>query len=433
MRRQTIATLIASVLLISTARAQLRFEQPPIDYLRAPHSDPAARLGQRVDTAAVSLARDGQRGYLTALLRELGISEKSQVLVFSKTSFQRSKIGPRQPRALYFNDESYVGWVQQGEMLEIASVAPRLGTVFYTLDQQPTERPKLVRQNEECLQCHASPMTSGVPGLMVRSVFPSGSGNPILGAGSYRTTWQSPLAERWGGWYVTGTHGRQRHMGNAVLRGTRDPAKLDRESGANVTDLSRRFDLLPYLTRHSDIVALLVLEHQTAAHTQMTLAGYQGLLARREQEELNKISGKPAGQPIESIERRYQLAADDVLNCLLFVGEASLTDPVHGTAGFAEYFAALGPRDKRGRSLRQFDLQKRLFRYPCSYLIYSAAFDGLPDEVRLRVYKSLGRILAREESSPQFNHLSHEDRQAIREILLDTKPELAQVWNARPR
>ncbi|NUQ64529.1 MAG: hypothetical protein HUU20_18850 [Pirellulales bacterium] len=422
--------MVAFAVLVSPARAQLDFERPPIDYLRAPHDDPVARLAERLDDDG-KLSPDPRRGYLPALLRELGISEKSQVLVFSKTSFQRSKIGPKRPRALYFDDDSYVGWVQQGDVLEIASVAPRAGVMFYTLDQQPAERPRLVRQNQECLQCHASPMTAGIPGLMVRSVFPAGSGNPILSAGTFLTTWQSPLAERWGGWYVTGTHGRQRHMGNAILRGSDDPAKLDRESGANLIDLSRRFDPSPYLTPHSDIAALLVLEHQAAAHTQIALAGYQGLLARREQEVLNQMSGKPAGERIESIDRRYQWAADDVLKCLLFAGEAPLVEPVQGTSGFAEYFAALGPRDQHGRSLRQFDFKKRLFRYPCSYLIYSAAFDGLPDEVRTRVYRSLERILTGQDASPQFAHLSPDDRQAIREILLDTKPELAESWKGR--
>lgn len=433
LRRQILAALVGLVALSSPALAQLDFERPPIDYLRAAHDDPVERLRQKLDSAAAPPAHDAERGYLPALLGELGISEKSQVLVFSKTSFQRSKIGPKRPRALYFNDDTYVGWVQNGDVLEVASVAPRLGTIFYTLDQKPAEKLDLVRRNEECLQCHASPATSGIPGLMVRSVFPAGSGNPILSAGGFQTTWQSPLEERWGGWYVTGTHGRQRHMGNAVMRGTTDPAKLDRESGANLADLSSRFDPTPYLTGHSDIVALLVLEHQAPAHNQITLAGYQALLARNEQEVLNKMSGKPAGEPIESIERRYQWAADEVLKCLLFAGESPLTDPVQGTSGFAEYFAALGPHDKHGRSLRQFDLQKRLFRYPCSYLIYSAAFDGLPEEVRSRVYEGLGRVLSGQDASLQFAHLSPGDRRAIREILLDTKPELAKIWKAESR
>jgi hypothetical protein len=421
--------LVAIMAVTAPALAQIDFEHGPIDYLRAPHDDPAARLARRLDSAG-KFDRDPQRGYLPAVLRELGISEKSQVLVFSKTSFQRSKIGPKQPRALYFSDDSYVGWVQQGEVLEIASVAPRLGSVFYTLDQQATQTPRLVRQNDECLQCHASSMTGGVPGLMVRSVFPAASGNPILSAGTFQTTWQSPLAERWGGWYVTGTHGHQRHMGNVVLRGTSDPAKLDRESGANLTDLRKRLDPTPYLTAHSDLVALLVLEHQVPAHTQITVATYQGILARREQETLNRMSGKAAGEPIESIERRYQSTADELLKCLLFVGETPLTEPVQGTSGFAEHFAALGPRDKQGRSLRQFDLKKRLFRFPCSYLIYSPAFDGLPDEIRDRVYRGLQRILNGQDASPAFAHLSAEDRRAIREILLDTKPKLAEVWEA---
>ena len=178
--------------------------------------------------------------------------------------------------------------------------------------------------------------------------------------------------------------------------------KLDREQGANVTDLHGRFDTKPYLTPHSDIVALMVLEHQTAMHNQITIAGYQAMLAREEQEVLNKLDGKPADSPIESIERRYQWAADDVLKCLLLSGEARLTDAVRGTSGFAEHFAGLGPRDHRGRSLREFDLHTRLFKYPCSYLIYTAAFQQLPLPVKQRVYQRLWRILTSQETAGEF-------------------------------
>ncbi|MGA2256260.1 MAG: hypothetical protein ABSG53_16545 [Thermoguttaceae bacterium] len=273
-------------------------------------------------------------------------------------------------------------------------------------------------------------MTDGAPGSIVRSVYPGKSGEPILSAGSFRTSYQSPLAERWGGWYVTGTHGRQRHMGNATLRGS-DPEKLDREQGANVTDLHSRFDTKRYLTAHSDIVALMVLEHQVFVHNQITIAGYRAMLARSEQEVLNKLDGKPASNPIDSIERRYQWAGDDVLKCLLMAGEAPLTEAVRGTSGFAEYFATLGPKDHRGRSLREFDLRKRLFKYPCSYLIYTEAFQRLPEPLKEYVYKRMWRVLTAQDTASDFSHLDRNDRLAIYQILSDTLPELPDYWRTK--
>lgn len=413
-----------------TAVAQVQIDNAPIHYGQAPHSDAVAKLQARIDQGKTVLKYDPRYGYLPNLLHELHISEKSQVLVFSRTSFQRTLITPHSPRAIYFNDDTYVGSVQGGEVLELSSIDPRLGAIFYTLGQERADRPQVLRQQDNCLQCHASSMTDGVPGSIVRSVYPSKSGEPILSAGTFRTSYQSPLAERWGGWYVTGIHGRQRHMGNATLRGS-DPDKLDREQGANVTSLESRLDTKRYLTPHSDIVALMVLEHQTSVHNQLTIAGYHAMLARAEQEVLNKLDGKPASSPIDSIQRRYQWAGDDILKCLLMAGEAPLTDAVRGTSGFSEYFAALGPKDRRGRSLREFDLQKRLFKYPCSYLIYSAAFQQLPEALKNCVYKRLWRILTAEEAASDFSHLDHNDRMAIYEILCDTLPDLPDYWRTK--
>jgi hypothetical protein len=423
-------TAVCCILAVQTATAQIDFEREPIQYSTAPHHDPVALLQERIDRGQAKLEFDARRGFLVAVLRELSITEKSQVLVFSKTSFQRSLISPKRPRALYFNDDTYIGWVQYGEVIEVSSVAPHVGPVFYALDQKPGTRPAFARQTDECLQCHASSMTDGLPGHLVRSVFPGISGSPVLSAGSYRTTFQSPLAERWGGWYVTGTHGDQRHMGNTLLRGTQTRDEFDRESGANLTDLRPLLDVGPYLTPHSDLVALMVLEHQVPAHNLFTLTGYRAVLAVEEQRALNAISGKPPEAPVEGIQRRIGYLAEDLLKCLLMSGETTLTSPIRGTSGFAEYFASLGPRDKQGRSLREFDLTCRLFKYPCSYLVYSQSFAGLPAPVRDRFYRRLWEVLTGHDQSPAFAHLSQVDRRAIHEILSDTKSDLPEYWNS---
>ncbi|MBX6316195.1 MAG: hypothetical protein IRY99_25280 [Isosphaeraceae bacterium] len=412
----------------TSARGELPIDREPIDYHNAPVHDPVARLQERLDRGEVTLRYDDKNGYLASVLEQLGISPTSQMLVFSKTSFQHTRIAPKTPRAVYFGDDAYVGWVRGGDVIEIAAVDPRQGATFYLLDQQKADRPAFIRQTETCLQCHASPKTQDVPGHLVRSVFPDRTGLPVFRAGSFVTSHESPLAERWGGWYVTGTHGEQRHMGNVVVTDPEHPEQLDKDAGANVTDLAGRVDTWPYLTPHSDIVALMVLEHQTQMHNYITLANYQTRLALHSEAAINQALHRPADAISPSTERRIRNAAEKVVKYLLFAHEAPLTSKITGTSDFAREFSARGPFDQRGRSLRQFDLERRLFRYPCSYLIYSEAFDTLPQPAKNHIYRRLREVLTGQDQSPDFAHLSSEDRRAILEILLATKPGLPDDW-----
>ncbi|MCY2994590.1 MAG: hypothetical protein NTY19_43005 [Planctomycetota bacterium] len=433
--RRPVGVLAAGLLfgsLSAPACAQVAYENEPINYLTAPVTDPVARLQRAIDAGQAQLTYDDRHGYLESVLNSLNISPASQVLVFSKTSFQRQRISPKTPRSLYFNDDVYIGWVQGGEVLEGASVDRDLGTIFYTLEQEPKGKPKFVRDRGDCLSCHASANTRNVPGLLVRSVYSSPSGLPHFGAGTFRTNHSSPLKERWGGWYVTGTHGTQRHLGNVVSQDSEHPDQLDLEAGANLTDLTSRCDVSPYLRGHSDIVALMVLEHQVDLHDLITTANYEARLALRDAAVLNKMLNQPADTISPSIHRRLESAGDKVLKYLLFVDEAPLTDRIWGTSGFAEEFAARGPCDQQGRSLRQFDLQRRLFKYPCSYLIYSASFDALPPQVKQHIYRRLQEILTGQDADKDFAHLSAADRQAILEILRATKPDLAGYWKSHP-
>src|SRR5262249_15335531 len=237
------------------------FDKEPIRYSDTKPSNIVSRLQERLDAGQADLQREKHFGYLRGVLRELKVLPSSQMLVFSKTSLQRERITPRTPRALYFNDEVYVGFCQAGEVLEISAADPRLGTVFYTVDQHGA-KPRFVRQTDNCLQCHASSPTRYVPGHLVRSVFPDSSGQPLLAAGSYRIDHTSPLQQRWGGWYVTGTHGSQAHLGNLVVPGRSVPEPIDNKAGMNLTSLAGRIDPACYLTSHRDLVALLLLQHQ---------------------------------------------------------------------------------------------------------------------------------------------------------------------------
>ncbi|MDA1230999.1 MAG: hypothetical protein O2856_09515, partial [Planctomycetota bacterium] len=218
-------------------------------------------------------------------------------------------------------------------------------------------------------------------------------------------------------------HGQQRHMGNCVLADPDVSEKLDVETGANVTDLSLRFDLHPYLTPHSDIVALMVLQHQVTMHNILTAANHSGRITMRDSAIMNKALERPDDFESESTERRFSSAAENVVRGLLFCEETQLTHQVTGTSGFAAEFAARGPFDSKGRSLRHFDLRTRMFHYPCSFLIYSNSFNSLPPGVKTRVWKRLSEVLSEEDTSFRFAHLSLGDRKAIREILHETHPE----------
>ncbi len=404
------------------------FERPPIEYSKATPENAVAELQEKLDSGACRLAFDRDQGYLASLLKALGVPVESQALVFSKTSLQRQRISPKRPRAVYFSDEAYVGFCQAGEVLEISVADPKLGTVFYTLDQDEAERPRFIRQTDNCLLCHGSSRTGGVPGHIVRSLFVDGAGEPILSAGSTMVDHTTPFEKRWGGWYVTGTHGSQKHVGNLAIRGGADPHEVDNAAGHNVTDLSSLANLDGYLSPHSDIVALMVLEHQGLVHNRLTQANFTTRQAIDYEAMLVEALGEPEGKRLDSTTRRIASAGDDLVEALLMVDEAPLTATVTGTSGYAEWFTRQGPRDSHGRSLREFDLNRRLFRYPCSYLIYSRSFDALPDEMRQYVWKRLWSILSGEDQSDRFSHIAAAERQAIRDIIRDTKPGLPAYW-----
>ena len=408
------------------------FEREPINYETAPVDNPVSRLQARLDMGETKLDYDDRVGYLKSVLRELNVPESSQMLVFSKTSLQRHRIAPKTPRAIYFNDDMYVGFCQHGDVAEFSAVDPQLGVVFYTLDQEQTDKPKFTRHNDNCLLCHASTQTRSVPGHLVRSVYVDPVGFPVFAMGTHRIDHTSPLAKRWGGWYVTGTHGEQTHLGNLIVSGKQVREPVDNTKGHNVTDLGELLKTSAYLTPHSDLVALMVLEHQAETHNLITRANFTAREALHAEARLNKDLNEPEGHRWQSTTTRIQSAGNELVKYLLFSGEASLTAKLQGTSSFADEFAQRGPRDPQGRSLRDFDLERRLFKYPCSYLIYSRSFDALPREAKDFVYRRLYEVLNSADQSKDFAHLSAADRTAIREILIATKPDLPDYWKLPP-
>jgi hypothetical protein len=386
------------------------WERDPIRYSTAPADNILNRLEPKLADGSAKLTHEGDSGHLKSLLAALNVPQSSQVLVFTKTSLQRHRIGPATPRAIYFNDDAYVGYCQKGDVLEVAAPDARLGTVFYTVGQKPGA-PTIRRHADNCLLCHGSSANRGVPGHVLRSVLPERDGEPSLSGTSRRVDHSTPFAERWGGWYVTGTHGSMTHLGNRFAEGGTGPDAAD---SLNVTDLGGRFKLKPYLTPHSDIVALMVLEHQTGVHNRLARATLEGRIA---------LSLDDA-----TTEKTIRELGDELVDSLLFRDEAKLTADVAGTSSFRAEFEKRGPFDKQGRSLRQFDLHTRLFKYPCSYLVYADAFQKLPAETKTYALRRMYAILTGAEGQKEFANLSAADRQTIREILLDTLPEKPDWW-----
>jgi hypothetical protein len=405
------------------AQQEQMYESPAIGYDNAGKNDPVARLQQRLERGEVKLEYNETDGYLTSVLNLLNVPVSSQGLVFSKTSFQLFRISPKNPRAIYFNDDVYVGFVRGGDFVELSTADPTLGGVFYMLEQTKTDKPRFVRNNE-CLQCHASGTTRNVPGHIVRSVFPDERGYPIAQLGSRVIGHTNPLKERWGGWFVTGTHGKEQHLGNQLFSERDQLEKLDLNAGANITSLEKKVNLVGYPSTHSDIVALMVLEHQTQMHNLLTRLGYETKLALHHNAAMNEALQRPKDEVSDSTKRRINNAVDEVLKYLLFVEEAKFAAPIAGTSTFTTEFSAQGIKDKQGRSLRDFDLQTRMFRYPCSYLIYSEAFDALPPPALDQLYKQLWLALTGQTKDKELAAIPAADRKAVLEILRETKRNL---------
>lgn len=383
-----------------------------IRYFASESDDPVARLQKRMDRGEVKLDFEQKGGYLRCVLQLLGIPVDSQLLVFSKTSSQVSHISPPTPRALYFTDDASVGYVLGGQVLELAALDPKQGMIFYTLEAARTAKPQFSREAMNCLQCHMSPATLNAPGIMVSSLYPGAESDG--GVRGFATDHRVPLEERWGGWYVTGLHGKLHHRGNQPLDNFGAPLSSELPT-QNITSLADRIYTGAYLTQTSDIVALMTLEHQTRMSNLITRLGWESRIAIADEDE-------------NAFRERLDWDTDEFVAYMLFADEAPIPSPIQGVSTFQKTFPERGPRDKRGRSLRDFDLQKRLFRYPLSYMIYSPAFDAIPAVARDEIYRRLFDVLTGKDASPAFAKLSLEDRRAVLEILLDTKPGLPDYW-----
>ena len=338
-------------------------------------------------------------------------------MVFSKTGLQGRLTSPSNPRALFFNDRVVVGYVRGAPVLELIAHDARQGAIFYTLDQTVQGTPAFTRR-DACLSCHVSRNSLDVPGTLVRSQFTAASGSSLRQLGQFLIDHRSPLDQRWGGYYVTGRHGAMRHMGNAVVNSDGTPAST--APTLNVTSLEGRFDTAGYPSPFSDIVSLMVFDHQMHMINLLTRVGWEARVAIHDNQ--LDIARGPVHEAIA-----------DFVDYLLFVDEAPLTAEVEGASGFAARFSTQGPHDDRGRSLYQLDLKHRLLRYPCSYMIYTDAFDSLPPPALAAIYQRMWQVLSGQDRGTRYSRLSLSDRRAIVEILHATKTGLPPYFQSVSR
>ena len=378
---------------------------------------PVEALQERLQSGQTQLQQgSGTWGYLPGLLKALDVPVDSQVLVFSKTSLQFDQISPATPRAIYFNDDTAVGGVQGGRVNEILTSGADGQVAFYTLDTAPSPHPAIKREGFRCMACHAT-LNKWAAGAIVANVLPQDDGSPLfqtVGQLFAVTDSATPFEQRWGGWYVTGRHGAIQHNGNMRIPpdGLVEPNPT---AGLNVTDLSSRFDVRPYLAPTSDIVALMTLEHQIGAMDRIWILQAQA-------------RALTSAGPQPSTEADVDRSIEDLVVYLVSAREAPMASPVQGVSSFTRTFPQRGPWDARGRSLRDFELHTRLFRYPLSYVIYGRAFNSLEPAIRERIYKRLFEVLSGADKSPTFARLSPEGKRAALEILTDTKPDLPDYY-----
>jgi hypothetical protein len=405
------------------AQRQGQDEYELMGYYQPATDNRVAALSARLQSGEVKLDWQGERGYLDSLLAALDISPHSQLLVFSKTSLQYQLIDTQTPRAIYFNDDTYIGWVQHSNIVEVMAMDAKLGIVFYTFNNRQ-QAPQFDAQSGRCLVCHdTTGLTGGgTPELMAHSAIYdlndlnlkniSGDGNVID---------STPIAERWGGWYVSGMHGAEKHLGNIRVQPEELP-RLDELRRGNIATLEDLFDTTPYLTPTSDIVALLVLEHQLTVQNQLTYVRFKApAVLQRIQVEATATTW--AELP-EKGQRGLTRMLDNLVHALLFSDATNFADRIDGLAEFQTAFLAPGPRDGKGRSLRELELETRLFRYPLSYLIYSGNFETLPAYARDYVYSQIAAVLEGRNQDAAYAHISAEQRREVLDILRDTKPDI---------
>lgn len=423
-----------NVVAASIVHGAIRYdsEYPTIGYADSPSHNAIVRLQERINRGEVRLKFEGPRGYLDSVLKALGIDPSSQTLVYSKTSLQLGLIRAATPRAIYFDDDTYVAWIPGTQFLEIATMDGVLGPVFYTLSNNSPTVVHIDRETSRCLTCHDTwGMTGGgVPRFLFLSTLVGENGESFAGQPGEDTTDRTAIRDRWGGWYVTGKHGTQQHLGNIIMDPEADPADVDHLRRGNLDSVRGLFDSRDYLTETSDIVALLVFEHQAYIGNLMTRANFKSrTLLEKGSSGASVDSSWSSLTP--AVQRPLKAMFEPLVQGMLFANAAGLEHEVQSSSGFDKWFHSKAVKDPAGRSLRELDLRTRTFKYPLSYLVYSESFNGLPRAAKDYLYMRFADVLSGRDQSTSFRHISPEEARTVLEILSATKPDFAAAVKAR--
>ena len=391
------------------AQGQVDFwDLPPIHYSDTVATDSLAQMASALASGRMKVEGESGLERLEFVLKKLGVPVESQVLVFSKTSLQNGLIRPENPRCLYFSENAYVGYVPGGA-LEAIIQDPVLGPIFYLIETGGKAGLHIERDTSNCLSCHATGRTEGVPGMLIRSVYPDADGHPLLHLGTNDVGPETPLGERWGGWYVTGNSALP-HLGNRVYSetGAREPRV------SSLKDLRGKIDVSKYLLPTSDVVSLVVLEHQCKMHTLINAASLNYRRARHFMETIDPESDPDSG----SAGRVAESWSEKILECMFFKDEADLGEGIEGDPSFQRAFASQIPKTADGDSLAEFRLYGRIFKNRCSYMVYSDAFRGLPAIVKAKVFAGMEKVL--DGTHPEIGWIGGSERTRISRILKET-------------
>ncbi len=376
-------------------------------------NDPFTRLIADIESGKRELDNRSSKAFIASILEYLDVPASSQLLIFSRTSLQTRRISGSNPRAVYFNENVYVGYIPGGSV-EIVSLDPELGGIFYIFKVPKGEaQPVFERGGRLCTDCHSVSKTRRVPGLLTRSVIPASNWGKLVAFRDDEMGHQIPLSERFGGWHVTGEPGIFDHKGN--LKGEKVGGKI-------VTDAiepGTEFDWSAYLTETSDILPHLILEHQTGFMNLVLEATYRA----RTYQHIGKGEMKP-----EHVAVLHGLAGE-LVRYLLFADEAKFpAGGIRVDPQYREDFLADRKEASNGISLKDLDLETRMFKHRCSYLIYSDVFQATSDLFKQRVYQVLGEAISTEKPNPDFAYLSVTEKEAIRGILRETLSDLPEGW-----
>jgi len=404
-----------STMCLLPAQSFNEYGQSPHNYWGSELGDPMSELLKRVSKGKITLDEKPGIALVRRLLEELQISESSQILVFSRTSLQRGVVSPTNPRAIYFNDEVYLGWMPNGR-IEIASSDPKKGFIFFFQRELSDQKAPLFSRDRVCIECHAGSATNFLPGPLARSVFPDSRGRSLKSVDSFELIGHEvPVHERWGGWYVTRAHRGLNHMGNAIAIKENGRLKLKRKDPSK--GLNVFFNTSNYPVSTSDIEALLVFDHQVRMQFVLLESAYK---VRQAIFDSHKSSNEK--NPI-ILNEVLQEVTETIVSELLFKKEFPLDGKVvdaSQSGKFITEFKVKGKIDSKGRSLRDLDLQDRLFKYRCSYMIYSKSFSAFPESLKNSVLNRIKKVLILESPQLGYEYLEVEEKKAIFEILSET-------------